>query len=110
IERSSVIKAALMQSFFKEQENLDLLSESQMAKWKIYQNLGTQARQEEATNLFEVVFEPAINHARSIRAAKIQSKQENLTGSKDSDIIFKKMHEKQLRAIGSSYQLNDVLH
>lgn len=110
VERSNVIKAALMQSFFKEDENIKLLSESQLAKWKTYLALGTVGRNEEAASVYDIVFEPAINHARSVRQAQLKSNQDTLTGSKDSDIIFKKMHEKQLRAIKANYPLNDVLH
>lgn len=110
VDRSLAIKAALIQSFFKEEENVKLLSDSQKAKWKAYQALGTVGRQEEAATMYEVVFEPAINQARAIRQAQISSKQDTYKGSKDSDIIFKKVQEKQLRSLKNSYTLNDVLH
>lgn len=110
LDRASAIKAALIQSFFKEEENAKLLSESQKAKWKAYQSLGTVGRLEEAASMYEIVFEPAVNHARSIRQAKIKQTSETFAGSKDSDIIFKKVHEKQLRAMKGNFPLNDVLH
>lgn len=110
VERSAAIKATLMQSFFKEEENLKYLSESQLAKWKAYQSLGTVGRTEEAPAIYDVVFEPAVNHARSIRQAQIKASEGAAAGSKDSDIIFRKLHEKQLRSISGTHKLNDVLY
>lgn len=112
LKRSSVIKAALMASFFKEEENLKLLSESQLARWKAYQALGTVGREEEAADLYEVVFEPTVNHARSVRQAELRAKEDltkSLKGSTDSDIIMRKVHERQIRALSTNYKLNDVL-
>lgn len=111
LDRSAAIKSALMISFFAEEKNLDLLTESQKAKWKQYTSLGTVGRGEEAASIYEVVFEPAVNQARATRQAQIKSKEDpSSKGSSDSDIIMRKVHEKQLRAISTNYKLNDVLH
>lgn len=109
VERSAAIKDALMQSFFKESDNLKFLSDAQKAKWKTFLALGTAGRAEEAESIYDSVFEPAVNHARSIRQAQLTNRDNVASGSSDSDIIFKKLHEKQLRAM-SNYRLNDHLH
>lgn len=110
LDRAAAMKASLMASFFKEEKNLRYLSESQLARWKTYQALGQVGRQEEADAVYDAVFEPAVNHARSIRQSEIKNKEVSYTGSSDSDIIFKKVHEKLLRSIGTNHKLNDVLH
>lgn len=112
LDLAAAYKSALMQSFFKEEENLKYLSDSQLAKWKAFQSLGTAGRLEDAPNVYDIVFEPAVNHARSIRQAQIKSREGSTrtTGSTDSEIIFKKVHEKQMRSLMGNYKLNDELH
>lgn len=109
IQRALALKAALVESFFKEEKNEKLLTESQFAKLKTWRSLGTEARREDANAIYETVFEPALNQARAIRQAEIRKTEDTFKGSSDSEIIFKKVHEKRLREL-KGYQLNSVLH
>lgn len=112
IKRANALKSSLVTSFFKEEANKKLLSESQNARLKAWLTLGKDARAEEAHSIYESIFEPTINHARSIRQAQLKqnSADTKFAGSKDSDIVMHKVHSKQIRNLMGAHKLNDVLH
>lgn len=110
IQRANALKSSLVTSFFKEEANKKYLSESQNAKLKSWLALGKDARAEEAHQIYESIFEPAVNHARSVRQAQLKQKEDSYAGSKDSDIVMRKVHTKQLRNLMNSFKLNDTLH
>lgn len=111
IERAKAAKASLVLSFFKEEKNLEGLTESQRARYKVWAALGKQARHDEVEPIYESVFEPAVNQARAVRQAQLRAEEDGSkhSGSKDSDIIFRKHWEKSVRSV-MGFKLNDELH
>lgn len=108
IAKANAIRASVIQSYFSVQDNLDALTKSQKEGLDHYLKLTKTGKEENAANIYENIFEPALETRRKIEKAR-EVGQSRVTVSDDSDIIFKKTHEKQLRSL-SNYKLNDVLH
>lgn len=106
------VKSSIIQSFFSVKDNFDHLTAAQRATIDDYLKLTKNGKQDKAAEIYENIFEPVLEMARKIKRAEElgRSKEGYLTASSDSEIIFKKVHEKQLRALSSSYELNDVLY
>lgn len=59
IEKDEAIKSGLIQSFFRVQTNVDLLTPGQKSKLDDYLRLTKTGKQEQAQTIYDMVFEPA---------------------------------------------------
>lgn len=106
--KANAIRAAIIQSYFSIQENVDALTSTQKEALDHYLKLTKTDKELNAAQIYENFFEPALETRRKIEKAK-ELGHSQVYVSDDSDIILKKTHEKQLRGL-SNYKLNDVLH
>lgn len=83
IQKASAIKSAIIKGFFEVQENLDLLTPSQKNQLDDYLKLTKTGREEKATGLYDMIFEPAFEMQKRLRKADLLSKGHG-DGSNDS--------------------------
>lgn len=74
IEKDQAIKSGLMSSFFAVQANVDLLTAGQKAQLDDWLKLTKNGKQEKAQAMYDLVFEPALDKARSVKRAEALSK------------------------------------
>jgi hypothetical protein len=80
-QKSAAVKVGIISSFFKVKENYDRLTASQRTSIDRYLNLTKNGKEEEAENIFENVFEPALElvkaHKKAEEVSKARSGQAN---------------------------------
>lgn len=69
-ERATAIRGAIVQSFFSQQSNLDLLTESQKATFSDYLKLTKNGKEEKADTIYENLFEPAFESLKRVKKAE----------------------------------------
>lgn len=70
IEKSQAIKAALVQEFFSQQTNLDLLTGAQKIALEDFNKLAKTVRHERVGPIFDTVFEPTFEMIKRVRKAE----------------------------------------
>lgn len=74
IEKDAAIKAGIIQSFFKVQSNLDLLTPGLKSTLDEYLKLTKNGKQEKAQSIFDSVFEPAFEMLKRLKKAEALGK------------------------------------
>lgn len=91
IEKESAIKAAMIQDFFSLQANVDLLTPAHKTKVEDYLKLTKNGREERSQQVYEDVFEPALEILkRAKRADELQRAKNGYGNSSDTDEAYKK--------------------
>jgi hypothetical protein len=70
IERANATKSAIIQSFFSQQSNVDLLTESQKSTLSDYLKLTKAGKEEKAKDLYDNIFEPALSTLKRVKKAE----------------------------------------
>lgn len=70
ISKAASIKSGMIQSFFSKQENVDLLTAGQKNKLDEYLKLTKNEKENRAIDLFEEIFEPALETMRKVKKAE----------------------------------------
>lgn len=70
LDRASAMKAAIVQSYYSIQANLDALTGAQRKQLEEWNRLTKKAREEKAADIYENIFEPAIDTARRVKKAE----------------------------------------
>jgi hypothetical protein len=98
-QKSAAVKVGIIQSFFKVKENHDRLTASQRSSIDRYLNLTKNGKEEEAENIFENVFEPALElvkaHKKAEEVGKARSGHASSTESEDKYKVRLMEHSKK---------------
>lgn len=70
VERAAAVKAGIIQSFFSIAKNEEALTTSQREALKLYLGLTKKAKEERAADVYENIFEPAVETLKKIRKAE----------------------------------------
>ncbi len=70
IHKANATKAAIVQSFFSIQDNEDLLTPSQKSSLADYLKLTKNGKEEKAREIYDNLFEPALNSLKRIKKAE----------------------------------------
>lgn len=70
IQKASAIKSGVIQTFFKVQENLDLLTAAQKTNLEDWLKLTKNGKEEKAQQMFDVIFEPTFEMLKRIKKAQ----------------------------------------
>lgn len=70
IQKDAAIKVALIQEFFGQQPNLDLLTGSQKVALEDFKNLTKDKKQEQAQHVFDTLFEPTFETLKKVKRAE----------------------------------------
>ena len=93
IQKANDIKVAVVQEFFAQQSNLDLLTDSQKELFADFKNLTKNVKQERVQQFYDSVFEPTLGSLSKIR--KAEALQKGLVEpSNNEDAYTKKLMEK----------------
>jgi hypothetical protein len=87
VEKDAAIKAGIVQSFFSIQNNMDLLTPGVKSQLEEYLKLTKTGKQEKAHQVYETIFEPALEMLRRVKKAEALSK--GYGSSSDSDDSYK---------------------
>lgn len=90
VEKASAIKSAIIQSFFKVQENLDLLTNAQKVTLEDWLKLTKNGKEEKAQSIYDVVFEPTFEMLRRVKKAQ----QVSQSGQRQNDDAEEKYKQK----------------
>lgn len=95
VQKASAIKSGIISEFFKVQANLDLLTSTHKATLDGYLKLTKNAKEEKAQEIYENIFEPAIEMMKRIKKAnEVNNSRNGLGTSTDSEQAYaKKMRE-----------------
>ena len=74
IQKSAAIKSGIIQSFFKVQSNLDLLTPSLRLHLDDYLKLTKDGKQDNAQSIYDSVFEPAFEMLKRVKKAEALQK------------------------------------
>jgi hypothetical protein len=70
IQKANATKSAVIQSFFAQQANVDLLTDNQKIVLSDYLKLTKDAKDEKAKDIYENLFEPALSMLKRIKKAE----------------------------------------
>jgi hypothetical protein len=70
VDKANEIKSSVIQSFFSQQANLDLLTDSQKVSVSDYLKLTKSAKEQAAHDLYQNVFEPTLGMLKRIKKAE----------------------------------------
>ncbi len=88
VQKASAIKSGVVQSFFKVQENLDLLTSSQKIVLEDWLKLTKTGREEKAQAIYDSIFEPSFEMLKRLKkAATLQ--QSGARNSDDAETAYK---------------------
>lgn len=101
IQKASATKAAIIQSFFSQQSNVDFLTDSQKLSLADYLKLTKNGKEEKAREIYDNLFEPSLAALKRVKKAEEIFKSKQGFGlSTNSDQSYKdklsKMAEKKL--------------
>jgi len=84
IEKANALKSAIVQSFFAIESNKEALTSSQKTKLEDYLKLTKTGKEDEAGNMYENLFEPALQTLKKLKKAEELGKQRSgfSTGNK----------------------------
>lgn len=90
IDKANAIKASVVQSFFSQQSNLELLTPTQQSTLADYLKLTKNGKEEKAREIYDNLFEPALSTLRRVKKAEelIKAKQ-GFGGNTDADQAYK---------------------
>lgn len=102
MSKAGAIKSAIVQSYFGQQANLDVLTAGQKAQVEDFFKLTRQAREEKAATLFENVFEPAFEmQKRLVKAEEVARANSGLgKATKTEDAYKSRVAEQSKNAFG----------
>lgn len=90
VHKSNAIKSAFIQSFFSQQSNVDLLTETQQTALADYQKLTKNGKDEQAPQLYSNLFEPALASLKRVKKAEdLYRAKQGYSGNTDSDQAYK---------------------
>lgn len=100
--KAGAVKSAIVQSYFGQQANMDLLTAGQKSQVEDFLKLTRQAREEKAATIFENVFEPAFEmQKRLIKAEEVSRANSGLGKSSKTDDAYKsRVAEQSKNAFG----------
>jgi hypothetical protein len=87
VEKDSAIKAGIIQEFFTVQANLDLLTPGLKTVLDDYLKLTKTGKQEKALQIYDQVFEPALEMLRRVK--KAEALQKGYGSSSDNEDAYK---------------------
>ncbi len=94
--KAKAVKAALIQEYFKVQANVDSLTENQKISLESYLKLTKDGKEERAAQVFENIFEPALEMHRRVKKAEdlalMQSGQHNPSDAEKAYLDKMKKH------------------
>lgn len=100
-EKSRAIKSAIVQSFFSEQSNMELLTPSQKNMIDGFMKLTKNGREAKANSLYSNVFEPALNAKKlTMKAEELGKKAGQRGTSSKEDAMRIKLHSLGLKGRG----------
>ena len=102
IQKSNAIKSALVQSFFSQQSNLDMLTASQRQTIENHFKLTKNAKEEKAQEIFQSIFEPCIETIKRVKKAEEIAKANK---GYDTGSDLEKQYEKMLFEKSSKHYL-----
>jgi hypothetical protein len=70
VDKSNATKAAIIQSFFSLQANLDSLTDSHKSSIEDFMKLTKRSKEERASEVFENIFEPCVDTMKRLRKAE----------------------------------------
>ena len=70
IQKANATKAAIIQSFFSQQTNVDMLTESQKSTLEDYLKLTKNGKEEKAREIYDNLFEPALGSLKRVKKAE----------------------------------------
>lgn len=88
IQKRDAIQAGVINSFFSQQANLDLLTPNQKTVLADYQKLTKNVKEERAAEIYDNIFEPAVEMLRRIKKAEQLGKSGGVSSS-DADTAYK---------------------
>lgn len=74
VEKARAIKASMVKKFFEQQANMDLLTQGQKTVLEDFLKMTNTARQEKASEVYDMIFEPALEKLKAIRKADALNK------------------------------------
>lgn len=74
VAKSNDVKSAMIKKFFEPQANMDLLTQGQKTVLEEYLKMTNTARQEKASEIYDMVFEPAIEKLKAMKKAEALNK------------------------------------
>lgn len=100
-EKANATKAAIIQSFFSMQANVDMLTENQKVILSDYLKLTKGGKEEKARQIYENLFEPTLESLKRIKKAEELSRSRN--GFKNSSQIDEQYKEKLMSGSRKHY-------
>jgi hypothetical protein len=88
IQKASAIKSGVVQQFFKVQDNLDLLTNSQKIALEDWLKLTKNGKEEKAQQIFDNIFEPTFEMLKRIKRAEQVNKSGQRSGD-DAETAYK---------------------
>jgi hypothetical protein len=90
IQKSNSIKDAVIQRFFSQQSNMDLLTEGQKSDLAEFQKLTKNGREAQASEVYKNIFEPALESAKRVKKAEELSRsKQGFAGDTDAEQAYK---------------------
>lgn len=87
IEKDAAIKAGIIQSFFAQQSNLDLLTPGLKASLEDFLKLTKTGKQDKAQSIYDSIFEPTFEMLKRVKKAEALSK--GFSGGSDTEDAYK---------------------
>ncbi len=104
IDRSNAVRAAIIQSYFQVQANIDNITPSQRSAIDEFLKLTKNGREQRAESIFENIFEPTLEMMKRVKKAEEISRSNNgLRGSSNSESQYKE----KLMKFSKSYHLGE---
>ena len=101
IEKDQAIKSGIIQSFFKVQANFDLLTQGQKVTLENFLKLTKNGKQEKAAEVFDMIFEPALETVRREKKAEALAKGHSPDGG------FQEAYKKKLMDLSKKHYLRE---
>jgi hypothetical protein len=90
IEKSNATKAAIIQSFFSQQANLESLTHGQQSVLADYLKLTKNGKEEKAREMYDTLFEPALASIKRVKKAEeIMKANQGYGSNTDADQAYK---------------------
>jgi hypothetical protein len=104
VEKDAAIKSEIIQSFFLVQENLDLLTAGQKTTLEEYLKLTKNGKQEKAQQIYDIVFEPALEMLKRVKKAEELTKAK---GGFSTATDAEKAYKEKLMGLSKKHYLNE---
>lgn len=91
VEKANDIMVSIVQEFFAEQANLDLLTDDQKSALEDFRKLTKNIKQERVGNIYSMIFEPTLETLRKIEKAK-QLRDGGAEQTNDTKAYVDRMH------------------